>query len=126
MLATREHVREIGGDLKVLGKFVECYCRHHHGAAERRPFAMHGVDLAGTKLGRRKVCDGCRRLLAHAVTKRARCTLDPKPACRLCPVHCYAPAYRERIREVMRFSGRHLVLRGQLHLLLHFLERRPK
>ena len=126
MLATREHVREIAGDLRVLGKFVACYCRHHHRDAPRAAFRMSGIDLSGTKLGKRKVCEECRRLLAHAVTKRARCPLEPKPSCRVCPVHCYAPHMRQGIREVMKFSGRHLILRGRLHYLLHFLERRPK
>ena len=126
MLTTREHVREIAGDLRVLGKFVACYCKHHHREAPRERFAMSGIDLGGTNLGKRKVCAECRRLLAHAVTKRARCPLDPKPSCRLCTEHCYAPVFRERIREVMKFSGRHLVMRGQVHLLLHFLERPPK
>ncbi|MHC4472071.1 MAG: nitrous oxide-stimulated promoter family protein [Planctomycetota bacterium] len=125
MLATAEHVREISGDLKVLGKFVETYCKHHHDAP-RAPFRMSGIDLSPTKLGRRRVCEDCRRLLAHAVVKRARCPLDPKPACRLCTVHCYSPDYRQQVREVMKFSGRHLILRGHLHLLFHFLERPPK
>jgi predicted amidophosphoribosyltransferase len=126
MLVSEEHIREIGKDLGVLGKFVAVYCRHHHGEAERAPFAMKGMDLSTTSLGKRKVCDECARLLSHAVTKRALCPLDPKPACRLCTEHCYAPHYRERIREVMKFSGRHLILRGQLHLLFHFLKRAPK
>jgi predicted amidophosphoribosyltransferase len=126
MLADRARVREIAGDLRVLGTFVETFCRHHCGEAERAPFRMAAIDLSVTDLGRRKVCADCRKLLSHAVTKRARCPLDPKPACRLCQVHCYAPHMRERIREVMKFSGRHLILRGRLDLLLHFLERKPK
>ncbi len=126
MLASHERVREIAKDLKVLGKFVECYCNHHHHASPRKPFVMQALDLSATKLGHRLVCADCRRLLSHAVTKRARCPLDPKPSCRVCPVHCYSPENREKIRAVMKFSGRHLILRGHLHLLLHFLERRPK
>jgi len=116
----------MSGDLKVLGKFVETYCGHHHGDAVRAPFRMGAIDLSATKLGKRRVCEDCRKLLSHAVTKRARCPLSPKPSCRVCPVHCYAPSYREQIREVMKFSGRHLILRGHLHLLLHFLEKAPK
>jgi hypothetical protein len=126
MLAGVEHVREIARDLGVLGLFVETWCRKRHGNTPREPFSIRGLDLSPTDLGRREVCADCRKLLSHAVTKRARCPLDPKPSCRLCPVHCYAPSYRQRIREVMKFSGRHLILRGRLHLLLHFLERRPK
>jgi hypothetical protein len=126
MLVSEAHIREIAKDLGVLGKFVAVYCRHHHRDAERTAFAMKGLDLGKTSLGRRKVCDDCARLLSHAVTKRALCPLEPKPACRLCTEHCYAPQYRQRIREVMKFSGRHLILRGQLQLLFHFLERPPK
>ena len=125
MLATTEHVREIAKDLKVLGKFVETYCKHHHDA-ERERFTMSGLDITVTTLGKRRVCPDCRNLLAHAVVKRARCPLDPKPACRLCAVHCYSPENRRKIREVMKFSGRHLILRGHLHLLFHFLARTPE
>jgi Nitrous oxide-stimulated promoter len=126
MLANDDRIREIGGDLNVLGKFVAVYCQRHHGDAEREAFTVKGIDVSGTSLGKRRVCPECRSLLRHAVAKRARCPLEPKPACRVCPVHCYAPHMRERIRKVMAFSGRHLMLRGHLHLLFHFLERQPK
>jgi hypothetical protein len=126
VLVSRDHIREIAKDLGVLGKFVAVYCRHHHRDAERKSFAMKGMDLSKTSLGKRKVCADCARLLSHAVTKRAICHLEPKPACRLCTEHCYAPDYRQRIREVMKFSGRHLILRGRLDLLFHFLLRPPK
>lgn len=126
MLADEERVAEIGGDLNVLGKFVEVYCEKHHGDALREPFTVGGIDVSGTTLGKRMMCVECRSLLRHAVAKRARCPLQPKPACRVCPVHCYAPKMREKIRKVMAFSGRHLMLRGHLHLLFHFLSRAPK
>jgi len=126
MLVSEDHIREIAKDLGVLGKFVAVYCRHHHGDAVREPFDMKGMDLARTSLGKRKVCPECAKLLGHAVTKRVICPLEPKPGCRVCTEHCYSDHYREQIRRVMKFSGRHLILRGQLHLLLHFLERPPK
>ena len=125
MLVSDEHLAEIAKDLGVLGKFVAVYCRHHHDAP-REPFAMKGMNLAATSLGKRKVCGECAKLLAHAVTKRAICPFEPKPACRLCADHCYSNEYRAKIREVMKFSGRHLILRGHLHLLFHFLKRPPK
>ena len=126
MLADEERVQEIGGDLNVLGKFVEVYCAKYHGDALREPFTVGGIDISPTTLGKRLLCAECQSLLRHAVAKRARCPLEPKPACRVCPVHCYAPKMREKIRKVMAFSGRHLMLRGHLHLLFHFLPRAPK
>ena len=55
----------------------------------------------------------------HAFVKRQTCPMSPKPSCKKCPQNCYASAYRARIREVMKVSGRRLVLRGRLDYLLH-------
>jgi hypothetical protein len=108
-------------DLRVLVRFITIYCDHRHAEAAREAFALQGVD--GRVLGKRPVvlCHPCRKLLAHALVKRSRCPLDPKPACKHCPVHCYHPTYRQNIREVMRYSGRRLVLSGRLDLLYHLL-----
>jgi len=108
-------------DLRVLVRFISLYCDHRHDAAAKEAFALPGFD--GQALGKRPVvlCHPCRKLLAHALVKRSRCPLDPKPACKHCPVHCYHPTYRQNIREVMRYSGRRLVLSGRLDLLYHLL-----
>lgn len=108
-------------DLRVLVRFIRLYCGHRHAGAAKAPFALHGFN--GRALGRRPavLCPPCRKLLAHALVMRARCPLDPKPACKHCPVHCYHPTYRRNIREVMRYSGRRLVLSGRLDLLYHLL-----
>jgi hypothetical protein len=108
-------------DQRVLVRFIRLYCDHRHADAPKAAFALPGVD--GRALGKRPVilCHPCRKLLAHALVKRARCPLDPKPACKHCPVHCYHPKYRQKIREVMRDSGRRLVLSGRLDMLYHLL-----
>jgi len=67
------------------------------------------------------LCDECTRLILHAFVKRTHCPLSPKPACRHCPDHCYHPTYRRAIQEVMRYSGRKLVLSGRLDYLFHLL-----
>jgi hypothetical protein len=120
-VAVRAADLQLENDLRVLVRFIRLYCDHRHADAARTPFALQGFD--GRALGRRAVvlCHPCRKLLAHALVKRARCPLDPKPACKHCPVHCYHPTYRQNIREVMRYSGRRLVLSGRLDLLYHLL-----
>jgi hypothetical protein len=70
---------------------------------------LHGRPL--------RLCRACARLAAHAFMKRLYCPYEPKPSCKKCPTHCYAPAYRAQIREVMRCSGRRLVLTGRPHYL---------
>lgn len=106
-------------DLKTLALFVELFCRNHH--ADQTPFTLKGFDinaLAGKEI---RLCPDCAKLLAHALVKRTACPLDPKPMCKHCPTHCYAPHYRTRIQEVMRYSGKALLLRGRLDYLLHLL-----
>jgi hypothetical protein len=106
-------------DLRLLVSFTSVYCRYHHDAP------TDGVDI-GTEpsallvAGEYPVCSDCRELLAYAVARRINCPLDPKPVCKHCPVHCYKSNQRQRIKDVMRFSGKHLLLRGRLDLLWHY------
>lgn len=108
-------------DLKVLARFLDIYCSDKHPDAEKRQATLktHDVQaIAGKPL---RLCSSCHDLLAHAFTKRAHCPIEPKPACKHCTQHCYHPAYRERIREVMKYSGRAAVLSGRLDYLFHLL-----
>jgi len=66
------------------------------------------------------LCPDCQALLAYALKRLERCPQNPKPACKHCPVHCYRPAYRERMRQVMRYSGKRLLLQGRFDLLRHY------
>ena len=89
-------------DLATLEKFVEVYCRKKH----------------RTPTGR--LCGECDDLLAYARERLARCPMDPKPKCKDCPAHCHADAYRQRIKDVMRFSGIHFVKRGRIDWLIGY------
>jgi hypothetical protein len=60
-------------------------------------------------------------LLEHGIAKLSLCPYYPRPSCRKCETHCYAPGYREKVRQVMRFSGTYLIKHGRLDLLLHYL-----
>jgi len=107
-------------DLAVLVRFIELFCGDRHASADRRPLPETVRRLLGeADPPRGGLCGDCAKLLAHAAVKRRRCPMDPKPACKNCPAHCYAPDYRGRIREVMKHSGRRLVLRGRLDYLVH-------
>ena len=114
--------RKKAKELRVLGDFIALYCREHHRGEERAPFRFRDDRLRDTLDGKSpELCRECARLLNHGAAKLLLCPYDPKPACRKCPTHCYAPGYRERVREVMRFSGPRMVRRGRLHYLLHYL-----
>ena len=85
---------------ETLTRFIEVYCREKHAG---EALCAERADLLGFARGRLE-----------------RCPLDPKPKCKDCKVHCYAPAYRAKVREVMRFSGMHFVRRGRLDWLLKY------
>lgn len=103
-------------DIRLIGKFVEVYCAGRHGAAERTPFALP------ESLGARKLCPECAELMEYAVARRVKCPLEAeKPSCKHCRIHCYAPAQREKVREIMAYSGRKLIMRGRLDYIWHYL-----
>jgi hypothetical protein len=106
-------------DLKVLALFTSVWCQAHH-SGEKSPLASADPSLARLGLARRALCGECREFLAYAFERRIRCPLDPKPTCKHCQVHCYRPGHRERVREIMRFSGKYLIRRGRLDLLWHY------
>lgn len=104
-------------DLKVLAKFVRIYCAAHHdgqGAVE-----IAG-ELTGTFAKELVLCSDCRALFEHALLKRRNCPLEPKPTCRDCHIHCYSTEFRAKIREIMAFSGRKMILHGRLDYLWHY------
>ena len=106
-------------DIRILSKFVGIYCRYHH-RDERAPFDFKTPGFEGLFEDSLALCPGCTRLLRYGLTMRLRCPHELKPLCKKCPNPCYKPDYRERIREVMKFSGMHLVKRGRIDLLWHY------
>ncbi|MAE67259.1 MAG: hypothetical protein CMJ18_23605 [Phycisphaeraceae bacterium] len=107
--------------MATLIRFIEIYCRDHHENASRSPVAARGHDIERMHGGPVEVCADCRKLMLHAMVKRTACPMNPKPTCKHCPDHCYHPTYRSRIRQVMKHSGRKLVLHGRIDLLWHLL-----
>jgi hypothetical protein len=107
---------EMKKELKVLTDFVELFCRAKH-------WNSPSADSAeAMQIGKaHPLCVDCNELVRYAIERRLRCPLDPKPTCKKCPIHCYGKEYRERIREIMAFSGRRMILRGRLDYIRHFL-----
>ena len=93
-------------DTKVLEKFIQVYCETKHSTRE--------------KAGHIGLCDECRGTLDYASHRREVCPLDPKPTCKNCEIHCYEPGHRQKIKDIMRHSGMHLILRGRLDWLVHY------
>lgn len=105
------------GDIEVLARFIEIYCTNKHSDLPKDLFTAPGKLAKHLNHLEVVLCNDCRKLLLHAASKRFICPYEPKPACKKCTTHCYAPGYREKIREVMRFSGMYLIKRGRIDLM---------
>ena len=83
---------------------IELYCRGRH------------------RLGD-PLCAECQQLADYAMGRLSRCRFQAaKPVCAKCPVHCYAPAMREQVREVMRYAGPRMMLAHPVLAILHVLD----
>ena len=112
---------ELTHGLKTLAEFIGVYCARKHADTPRCAIVLKTHDVEAIVGSPVELCAECSKLLAHAFTKRSTCPLEPKPACKHCPDHCYHPAYRARIQQVMRYSGTRLLLSGRLDYLRKML-----
>uniref|UniRef100_A0A8H9YNG3 Nitrous oxide-stimulated promoter family protein n=1 Tax=Pseudomonas tritici TaxID=2745518 RepID=A0A8H9YNG3_9PSED len=66
-------------------------------------------------------------LNAYADKRLDKCVFgDEKPACKQCPVHCYQPAKREEMKQVMRWAGPRMLWRHPILTVRHLIDdRRP-
>ena len=111
--------RKMNRELRTLARFIQIYCNDLHAAQVREAVVMRTHDVPGIAGRDMVLCSSCSKLLQHAFIKRAHCPMDPKPTCKSCPQHCYAPSYRQQICAVMRYSGKKMLLHGRLDYLLH-------
>jgi hypothetical protein len=102
-------------DVKVLSLFIQVYCEKKHGISEKFHWEpsekLQDLGLLPSPL----LCKDCLGLIEYSANRRRLCPLDPKPTCRNCEIHCYQGEYRDRIREVMRFSGKHFLVYALRH-----------
>ena len=95
-------------EMKTLEFMIGIYCRKKH---------KHKDGL----------CAECQDLLDYARFRRSLCPFgDKKTFCSNCTVHCYKQEMREKIREVMRFSGPRMLFVHPLMAIGHVLESRKE
>ena len=86
----------------VVEQMVRLYCRKREGNAE--------------------LCPSCKELLDYAHSRLTACRFgEHKPTCKKCPIHCYRPVMKERIRMVMRWSGPRMLLYHPIAAVKHLL-----
>ena len=90
---------------------------------ERTVEAMIHLYCRGRHGSKGELCDECSELLAYARLRLDKCPFGAnKPTCQQCPVHCYQPGKREKIRQVMRYAGPRMMLRHPVLAVLHLID----
>ena len=70
-----------------------------------------------------ELCESCVTLLNYAVKRLDNCPFGmAKSSCRRCKIHCYSPAMKEKVKEVMRFSGPRLFFYYPLESIRHLIK----
>jgi hypothetical protein len=104
-LAQQDDHPRLAREKKTIAAMLRIYCGRHHDDAQ--------------------VCNQCGELLQYALARLDRCPFGAeKSTCARCPVHCYKPAMRERIRQVMRYAGPRILLRHPILAIRHWLDGR--
>lgn len=89
---------------ELVSQMIALYCKKKHGS-------KHGL------------CPECIELDAYARQRSDKCPfMETKTFCSNCKVHCYKPVMREKIREVMRFSGPRMIFTHPITAIRHVVE----
>lgn len=91
----------------VVEEMIRLYCRKKHCSEEE---------------GSGKMCPECQQLADYARLRSEKCPfMKEKTFCANCRVHCYKPEMREKIRQVMRFSGSRMLLYHPILAIWHLV-----
>jgi hypothetical protein len=103
--------RRIAREERTIVEMIAMYCRDHHDDEAAR-------DAEG-------MCPDCAELMAYARLSLEKCRYGAdKPTCAKCTTHCYKPVLRERVREVMRYSGPRMIRTHPLLAVAHLVDGR--
>ena len=94
----------IESEKRTVSKMIKIFCRGKHA-------------------GKDKLCLDCQELLDYSWQRLDLCRYaQNKTTCGKCPIHCYKPLMRKRIKEVMRYAGPRMIIYHPLEALKHFLQ----
>ena len=89
---------------EIVALMIRIYCKKKH----------------GMKTG---LCTECQALHEYAMLRADKCPfMETKTFCSNCKVHCYKKDMREKIREVMRFSGPRMIFYHPIMAIRHVIE----
>jgi hypothetical protein len=100
-----EHPR-MKREARTIETMIQIYCHDRHSREEQ-------------------LCPDCADLLEYALARLEKCPFqENKCTCAKCPIHCYKPNMREKVRDVMRYAGPRMLRRHPILALRHLMDGR--
>ena len=94
----------IENEKRVVLRMIELYCKH--------------------RLGLKEVNEEYKQLGEYACKRLDYCRFgEKKSVCKKCPIHCYSPMMRQKIRDVMRWVGPRMLLFDPISAIRHIFNR---
>ena len=99
-----QHPR-IKREYKAVQVMISLYCRGNHHTKKDQ------------------LCPDCETLLQYTEARLYRCPYEAlKTTCAICPVHCYRPEMRQKIRTVMRYAGPRMIYHHPILTIYHLID----
>lgn len=96
--------KRIEREKRILANMISKYCEDHH-------------NVSGN-------CKSCNELQDYAFKRLISCPFSKdKPVCSKCTIHCYNKNQREKIKEVMRYSGPKMIFSNPKDTVLYFFDK---
>jgi len=97
---TVEEKRQL--ELKTMRQIIGIYCHDKHHTPKGQ------------------LCEDCEEVWQYAQHRIDVCPhMEHKTFCSVCKTHCYAPTYRGKIREIMRYGGPRMLLHSPIQVVRH-------
>ena len=101
-------------EMTVISQMIAMYCAGNHSDAARDETAFCGEAL----------CAECKAIDDYSVKRTRLCrSMEKKTTCEECGNHCYGRAERERICEIMRWSGPRMITKHPIAAIRHLVGR---
>lgn len=67
--------------------------------------------------------DYYQQLINYSYNRLDKCRYgEDKPACKQCPIHCYQPAKRETMKQIMRWAGPRMLIYHPILAIRHLID----
>ena len=83
---------------------------------------MIEIYCHGKKHVSKWLCEDCSTLLDYAYQRLDHCKFgENKPTCKKCPIYCYKPDMKEKMREAMRYEGPRMMWYHPIAAIRHII-----